>query len=346
MDMLSMTTNRMRLELHHPEDGFYRGTRFDRSGVFDSLLFDGMELCGRWFPRYDPYLHDTVCGPAEEFSPVFLTPGQAGGNGSDMQVEEGDMKGTSLCRDGKGTAGGIGAVTSAGPERTALVVKVGVGLLALDADPYDRFKLYNIVDPGEWTVEATPESVLFRHKLAGYYVYEKEIAITGEAAFMIRHSLSTQIPMKGEVYNHNFFTLGRLETTPDRQIRFPFQPEGIWRAQYDSVHFTKDGIGFTRKLQEGESIFTGNIHEVGREGMPYDMTIRELSAGAGQTMPGATDAEPKGKAIAVHITGNVPVTHTVLWANHRIACLEPYNALDVGPGETFRWAVGYAVEHK
>ena len=70
----------MLLVLHRPLDGFYRGTRFDRSGVFASLRFDGMELCGEWFQQYDPYMHDAVRGPVDEFSMIpvgklWLKPG-------------------------------------------------------------------------------------------------------------------------------------------------------------------------------------------------------------------------------------------------------------------------------
>ena len=66
----------MTLELHHPLDGYYQGTRFDRSGVFKSLVFKGVEMCGEWFQKYSPTMHDAVLGPAEEFSPVI--PGWVG----------------------------------------------------------------------------------------------------------------------------------------------------------------------------------------------------------------------------------------------------------------------------
>ena len=71
--MYEIASEKLKMVLHRPSDGFYQGTRFDRSGVFDSLQFDGVELCGRWFSRYDPFMHDAVCGPAEEFS-LFVLP--------------------------------------------------------------------------------------------------------------------------------------------------------------------------------------------------------------------------------------------------------------------------------
>lgn len=130
--------------------------------------------------------------------------------------------------------------------------------------------------------------------------------------------------MRGDVYNHNFFTMGKMAVTESRVINFPFSPEGDWRAEYDSVAFSPGGIRFSRALREGESVYTGNIHEAGKEGMPYAMRLSEGS-------------------LSVQIRGDVPVFKTVLWANHRIACLEPYNRIDLAPRETFHWNIEYTL---
>ena len=71
-------------------------------------------------------------------------------------------------------------------------------------------------------------------------------------------------------------------------------------------------------------MFTGDIHEAGTHGMPYAMTLRE-------------------KDLSVQITGDVPVTHSVMWANHRIACLEPYSAFRSAPSHPFRWTIRYVL---
>ena len=284
--MIELSSNSLKVVLHHPEDGFYQGTRFDRGGVFDSILFHGVEMAGRWFERYDPHMHDAVCGPAEEFTP----------------------------------SSPISIPSSSGLSRGP--VKIGVGLLQVDTDPYDRFHLYPVIDPGKWSVEAGESIVTFRHILDGIYDYKKEIVITGDNSFEIRHTLASDIPLEGEVYNHNFFTMGRMVTGPSREIDFHFRPAGTWRADYDSIGFTPSGIRFSRELKPGESVFTGDLHVDGAQGMPYEMTLRE-------------------KGLSVHITGDVPVTHTVLWANHRIACLEPYNAFRSATGKAFRWTIRY-----
>lgn len=202
------------------------------------------------------------------------------------------------------------------------LVKIGVGLLDAPREGYDRFQLYPVLDAGEWQVQSALRWVRFVHKLSGWYEYEKTLMLTGETSFEIRHRLVSFRPLEGEVYNHNFFTMGRLEVVPRRQFLFPFRPEGDWREEYNSVGFSDNGIRFFRKLEVGESVFSGNVRQKGKEGMPYDLTLAD-------------------GALSVHIQADVPATHAVLWANHRIACLEPYNAFRAVPGQDFCWTVRY-----
>lgn len=295
--MLSLVSQSLQLSLHRPGDGFYEGTRFDRGGVFGSIIYKGVEMAGPWFTAYSPTMHDAVQGPAEEFSAI-----------------------------------GFDKVA---PGETFL--KIGVGLLRRPDDaPYDRFRLYEIVDPGRWEVASETGRIIFRHVVCGWYAYEKQVVLTGESSFEIRHLLHGPATLEGEVYNHNFFTFGKMAVGPSRQIDFPFSPEGDWRAVYDSVGFTPSGIRFSRALAEGESVYTGNMHEAGRDGMPYDLTVKETAADL-SFRPSKASGE-----ISVRITGDVPVTHTVLWANHRIACVEPYNIFRTAPGFPCRWTLRYA----
>ena len=183
-----LSTSRLRLSLHLPTDGFYQGTRFDHSGVFDSILLDGIEMAGRWFERYDPLMHDAVCGPAEEFTVI---------------------------------------------PRGDLYLKIGVGLLQSDGQPYDRFRLYPIDDGGEWSAEKTgSDKVRFCHTLSGYYKYIKEILLTGETSFEIRHTLEASVPIATEVYNHNFFTFGKELVGESRRVDLPFTPVGPGGMKY------------------------------------------------------------------------------------------------------------------
>ena len=54
-----------KLYLPDSASGYYRGTRFDWSGVIHSLRYRGHEYFGTWFERYDPKTHDAITGPVE-----------------------------------------------------------------------------------------------------------------------------------------------------------------------------------------------------------------------------------------------------------------------------------------
>ena len=283
--MIRLANKSLELLLHEPQDGYYRGTRFDRSGIAGGISWHGIQMAGSWFSRYDPFAHDAVCGPAEEFCPIGFE-----------QASPGDT-----------------------------FIKIGVGLLRRpDSEPYDRFRLYELADPGHWEVEASPETVVFVHRLENNYLYRKEIVLCGPDCFQIRHSFdSASSALSGLVYNHNFWTFGRMETGPSRRVDFPFEPDGHWRQEYDSVALTPSGIRFSRILDEGESVYMGDIHRKGEEGMPYCISLSEGPLG-------------------VEIKGDVPVLHTVFWANHRVACPEPYNAFYPG----CCWTITYRIYEK
>ncbi|MBR5211957.1 MAG: hypothetical protein IKV91_05205 [Bacteroidales bacterium] len=290
--MISIANDTLKITLHTPDGdkGYYRGTRFDWAGVFSSIGYRGCNYTEPWFETYSPLMHDAVCGPAEEFSPIGLD--------------------------------------------EPSFLKIGVGVLERMEGEYDRFKLHKILDSGIRSLEVTDESVVFRHSVSmdsGYgYDYVKEISLTGADTFRIRHRLvnTGTRPLKGDVYNHNFFTLGLLETGVTRELDFPFKPQGDWRAQYSEVGFTDNGIRFTRTLQRGESVYTGNLHEEGKglDGSPNAFVLRELQTDRG-----------------VSCTCSKPMVKSVFWSNFRIACIEPYICFDIDSADIFEFDIDYKV---
>jgi len=294
--MIEISNDTLKITLHAPDSGkgYYRGTRFDWAGVFRSIEYKGCNYTEEWFENYSPLMHDAVCGPAEEFGPIGL---------DDAQVGE-------------------------------PFLKIGVGMLEKMEGPYDRFRLHNIIDPGRRTIEVRADSVVFGHILdsdSGYaYEYFKEIALVGKDTFRISHSLKNtgRKSLKGDVYNHNFFTLGLLETGESRLLDFPFKPEGDWRAEYSEVGFTRRGIRFTRTLQKGESVFAGNLHQEGSglNGSPNAFELHETKTGSG-----------------VKAFCSEPMTKAVFWSNHRIACIEPYIDFRMVPGGTFVFDIEYTL---
>ena len=294
--MIEIKNNTLKVTLHAPdgEKGYYRGTRFDWAGVFASIEYNGCNYAEEWFEGYSPVRHDAVCGPAEEFSPIGLA-----------EVAPGEP-----------------------------FLKIGVGMLEKMEGEYDRFKLHKIVNPGVRTVEVTEDSIIQGHVLEskeGFgYEYFKTVKLTGPDSFRISHRLANtgSRPLKGDVYNHNFFTLGLLQTGPDRRLDFPFRPEGDWRAEYSEVGFTETGIRFARTLSKGESVFTGNLHEAGKgmTGSPNAFVLKDAHTGRG-----------------VSAECSLPMTKAVFWAYHLIACIEPYIDFNVAPGETFAFSIDYTL---
>lgn len=311
--MIKISNGTLTISLHTPDsaEGYYRGTRFDWAGVFESIEHNGCNYCEPWFESYSPVMHDAVCGPAEEFGPIGL-----------QEVQTGEP-----------------------------FLKVGVGILKKMEGAYDRFKLHEILDEGTRSLEVSDNSATFTHMIGsptGYgYEYKKEVAINGPTSFVIKHKLTNTGSkiLQSDVYNHNFFTMGLLETGPSRQLDFPFRPEGDWRAVYSEVGFTESGIRFSRNLQKGESVFTGNLHEAGKElnGSPNSFVLSESKSPV-------WDFDDKGAAEGSKICNrsvsavcNRPMTKAVFWSNHRIACYEPYIDFCIVPGETFTFDIQYTL---
>jgi hypothetical protein len=73
-DEISNRELRVKLYLPDTQKGYYRGTRFDWSGVIYGLRYRGHDYYGPWYTRTDPGVHDfvytgpdIVAGPAAPF---------------------------------------------------------------------------------------------------------------------------------------------------------------------------------------------------------------------------------------------------------------------------------------
>ena len=79
---------------------------------------------------------------------------------------------------------------------------------------------------------------------------------------------------------------------------------------------------------KGESVFTGNLHESGKEmtGSPNSFELRDTLTGC-----------------AVKAFCAVPMTKSVFWSNHRIACIEPYIDFALAQGETLDFDIDYTL---
>ena len=182
--------------LPNAQNGYYRGPRFDWSGVIGCASLNGHTFFGEWFSRYDPVGNDAITGPAEEFRHPT----------SELGYDD------------------------AAPGDS--FVKIGVGLLRrVDGKPYRFGGDYPIVDHGTWTVKSSSRSITFRqvlHSGLGYgYVYEKTLSFDKHGTVLtLTHRLRNtgSKPLDTEVYNHDFFMVDHQPMGPGTEVRLPFVP--------------------------------------------------------------------------------------------------------------------------
>lgn len=208
-----------RLYLPDAENGYYRATRFDWSGVMASLEYQGHNYFGVWFGRYDPKINDAITGPVEEYRTGASSLGYA-------EAKPGDT-----------------------------FIRIGVGLVKkIDDGPYQQFKTYDIVNNGKWTVKPSADSVEFTHEVtdpsSGYaYLYKKTVRLVkGQPQMVIEHSLKNtgKKTIETNVYNHEFFVIDNQPTGPDFTVKFPFEVKaaadlkGLAEVKGNELHYLKE----------------------------------------------------------------------------------------------------------
>jgi hypothetical protein len=301
---------RAKLYLPDPKNGFYRSTRFDWSGVIGSLEYKGHEYYGTWFNRIDPKVHDF----AYEGSEIVASPFTAMlGPGEEFQTN-----GKALGWD------------EAKPGGT--FIKIGVGVLRKpDESNYDRFKYYEIVDPGKWSVKKARDSVEFTQELSdpasGYaYLYRKIVRLTrGKPQMIIEHSLKNtgRREIQTTVYNHNFLALDKQPPGPDFVITFPF-PLQSRRPPDKSVGELKGNqILYVKTLENQERMAT-SLDGLSQNPADFDVRIENKKVGAG-----------------MRITGDRPMSNLGFWSIRAVLSVEPYNAMTIPPAGEFTWKLTY-----
>lgn len=236
--------------LPDPENGYYRGTRFDWSGAIHSLVYDGHEYFGEWQQSDDPYLHDRITGPVEEYR-----------------------------TDDKGLGYDEGA------DR---FLRIGVGVVEKpDEEDYRWRHSYRVLDPGEWTVRRGSNWIEFEQDVAapslGYgYRLTKRLTLTpGLPELVIDHVLENtgHKTVRTNVYNHNFFVIDNQPTGPDFEVTFPFELVAD-RGLDGYADVTGRQIHYQKHLPEGESIFT-MLSGYGDTREDHTFTIENRKVGAG-----------------------------------------------------------------
>lgn len=302
---------RARLYLPDANKGFYRGTRFDWSGVIRSLEYNGHNYYGPWFTKIDPHVIDFIFeGPDIIAGPCSAVTGP---------VEEFSWHDKALGFD------------EAKPGGT--FIKIGVGVLRRpDEQPYNPFRLYDIVDPGKWSVESKSDSVEFAQEVgnasSGYaYRYTKIVRLVeGKPDMILEHKLENTGSRKIEtsVYDHNFLVLDGRPVGPDFVISVPYAIHAEQIKGAELVRISGHELTFRKKLEGRETVWS-EFSGFGKTPGDYRITIENGQAGAGMM-----------------ITGDRPLSRENFWSIRSVLAMEPFIDMSIGPGQAFTWTYHYS----
>jgi len=246
---------KMKLFLPDPEKGYYRGTRFDWSGVMSQLEYKGHNYFDEWKTTHDPEVHDDIVGPVEEFKT-------------------------------RGTALGYDEAKAGEP-----FIKIGIGLLEKTDEPNYNFSYpYKIIKAGTWKVKVGADWVMFRQEFSdesGWgYRYTKRIEMArGKPEFTIEHTLKNTGSKHIEThqYNHNFFVIDGTPIGRDYALKFPFQVKAT-RDLKGLMEINGNEFAFVKDLAEG-SLFT-ELEGFGDSADDHEIVIENRKTGAGVKISG------------------------------------------------------------
>lgn len=219
--------------LPDPEKGYYRGPRFDWSGMISRVRYNGHVYFTELTSSHNPVAGEGAVGPAEEFGMgIFGMPAP-------------------LCYN------------EAKPQET--FIKIGVGFLEKTEKPGYQFDYpYRIVKPGVWKIKKGKDWIEFQQEMSnaqGYaYTYTKKITLPRQKPeIVITHFLGNTGTKVIETthYSHNFFNIDEQPIGPDYLVKFAFKVKtkqslgGIAEVKAD-----KREIGFNREIAEKEAVFS------------------------------------------------------------------------------------------
>ena len=247
---LKLDNGQIQVSIYLPdaERGYYRGTRFDWSGIIERVDYAGHRFYAPLHADHDPLVHDSISGPAEEFA-MFHPMGFA-------EAAAGES-----------------------------FVKIGVGLLAKgDSNEYQFHGDYRLLRAGEWSIEHAVDRVEFSQQLMGErgwaYRYRKTIRLLpGRAEFEIAHRLENSGEKTIDInqYNHNFTLIDDIPYGPDYSVEFPFSAVGPMPIN-DWARFLGNAIEVDQAL--GDASLWLQVFEGEDPGHYNSALVRNMKTGA------------------------------------------------------------------
>ncbi len=237
----------MKLYLPDAENGLYRATRFDWSGVIGSVRYKGHEYFGYWKKTHDPLFHEDLSGPVEG----YIQPG--------LGYDEAETGGE--------------------------YVRIGVGVIEKpDEEEYNFRNNYKLLDPGTWTIDHGSDWITFIQELnsgIGYsYTYQKTIKLK-EDGFRMEHRLENtgSRAIETDQFNHNFFMIDGEPSGTAFRIQFPYKVSTESDTQ-GFVELQGNELRFIRDLHDEDAFFL-LLEGYGSEVSDHQVTVINEKSGAG-----------------------------------------------------------------
>jgi hypothetical protein len=218
---------KVRLYLPDSNKGYYRGTRFDWSGLISRVEFGNHTFFCEFKQEHDPLNHDDICGTAEEFG-IESAPSYA----------------------------------QAGPGEP--FIKIGIGVLErADKAEYQFWRRYKIQMPGEWRITRGADRIAFEQKLTGLkgwaYDFTKIIQLAADApALKITRRLTNTgtETIDTDHYGHNFLRIDNVAEGTNYTLQFPFEPRfGTDSKTQGCLEIKGRSLVFTNNLAPDKAIW-------------------------------------------------------------------------------------------
>ena len=284
------------------QNGYYRASRFDWSGVVPCLTYKGHTYFGIWFNRYDPMINDAIAGPVEEFR----------------------------------SSDGLSSIGYDEAQPGGLFVKPGVGVLRkVDNSPYKFAFTYPLVDRGKWTVQVfiKRDQVTFTQTLRSpigiSFVYEKTLKLAkNEPVLLVEHRLKNigSKPLDSEVYDHDFYMIDKTPTGPGMVVHFPFTP------------LPKTDLGPRARIDGQDLVY---LQDLSSPGPGSKQVSSYLTGFSDKPSDYAFTVENQNTGVGVEQTADVPISQLNFWSISTTICPEAYVYLNVAPGKTAHWNIRY-----
>ena len=308
---LRSLTGPIQAKIHLPDakQGFYRGTRFDWSGVIYSLSAIRWARLhyGPWFSKTNPSIHDfiyqgddivagpcsAITGPVDEFKPLGFDDAKPGG--TFIKIGIGALRKPDECR-----------VRQLPPLRNRRSRQMA---------HQEKARFHSI----------RPDA--FKDSSSGFaYVYSKTLQLTnGKPEMLLRHSLKNTgtHAIKTSVYNHNFLVLDAKPPGPGVSITVPFQIQSPHPPNPNLAEIRGNQIIYLNTLKDRDTVATP-LQGFSDSFKDNQIRIESTSAGAGMT-----------------IQSDRPLLSESLWSIRTVLAMEPFIAISIEPGQEFTWTSTY-----